>query len=866
VEEELSEELQFHVDRLTEQYAARGMNSEDARSKALRDVGDVGSWKEACRDQRGLNLVDSLLGDARYALRRAARDRVFSSVVVLSLSLGVAGTSAIFSLVYALLIDPLPYRDAPGISLLTFSAPGIRGSTLLFPAADYPRIAEAGTVLDSFAFKRVSSTVTRGPAESVAQVGFSPGAFSFLALPMLQGRTFGFPESRLRDEPLHVAVLSYSYWQRRYGGTDAIGRTLELDHERFTIVGIAPPRFNWAGGDIYVPFRPRPGGGPEVNIAVRAREGRDLSAVSSEIDAITHRLATASPGLYPRGSFRIKAAKMTDQMLGNGRQTLIVLSAASAFLLLIACANVSILLFARAASRRREMAMRIALGAGTGRILRQLLVEAVTLSLAGGACGLLMASGALRALLVLMPANTIPPEVTVNMNGEVILATFATCVLTGILFGLLPALEAGRIDVNPSLQNGGLGLAGRVGGGRSRSALIASEVSLTILLMAGTAVTVRALVALHQVRLGYDPSNVIKVAVSLPEGEYRTWAGREAVFDRLLSGLGSLPGVRLAAATGDAVPPRIGFPATFDREGQHPSSGQNLQIALVGGDYFAALRIPLLRGRLLTPAETRLARPLAVINDEMRRRYWTDGRDPVGRRIHIPGLRFTNNIVMTPPAADQWFEVIGVVGTALNEGLREPPSPAAYLPYKFALTAHCDFLLKTESDPHGMIRAVRDRVQEIEPTIPGVDPRTLDEELGDFDRALPRFLAALFTLFGSVALALAATGLYSVVSYGVERRTREMAVRIALGATKADVLALVTSGTLRFVGMGMAAGLLASIVALRLIATFLPDWGMTDPYPFVAVIAVFVPVAALASLIPARRAARIAPVAALRHE
>jgi predicted permease len=866
VEEELSDELQFHVDRLTEQYAARGMNSKDARSKALRDVGNVDGWKEACRDQRGLNLLDSLLRDTQYALRLAAKHRVFSSVIVLSLSLGVAGTSAIFSLVYALLIDPFPYRDATGISLLTFSAPGIRGSTLLFPTVDYTRIAEAGTVLDAFAFKRVSSTVTRGPAESVAEVGFSPGAFSFLGLPMLQGRTFGFSDSRLRDEPVDVAVLSYSFWQRRYGGSDAIGQTLELDHEPFTIVGIAPPRFNWAGGDIYVPLRPRPGGGPEVNIALRARDKRNLGAVSSEIDVITHRLAIASPGLYPRGIFRIKAVRMTDQMLGNIRQTLIVLSAASALLLLVACANVSMLLFARAGTRRREIAMRIALGAGTGRILRQLLVEAVTLSLAGGALGLLMASSALRTLLVLMPANALPPELTVHMNGEVILATFATCVLTGILFGLLPALEAGRIDVNRSLQNGGFGLAGRVGGGRSRGMLIASEVSLTILLMAGTAVTVRTLVALHQIRLGYDPSNVIKVAVSLPEGEYRTWAGREAVFDRLLSGLASIPGVRLAAATGDAVPPRIGFPATFDGEGQHPSLGQNLQVALVGGDYFAALRIPLLRGRLLTNAETRVARPLAVINDEMMRRYWTDGRDPVGKRIHIPGLRFTNNIVMTPPAADQWFEVIGVVGTALNEGLREPPSPAVYLPYKFALTAHCDFLLKTESDPHGMIRAVRDRVQEIEPTVAGVEPRTLDEELSDFDRALPRFLAALFTLFGSVALTLAATGLYSVVSYGVERRTREMAVRIALGATKADVLTLVTSSTLRFVAMGVGVGLLASIMGLRLIGTFLPDWAVTDPFPLVTVIAVFIPVATVASLIPAQRAARISPIAALRHE
>jgi hypothetical protein len=256
-----------------------------------------------------------------------------------------------------------------------------------------------------------------------------------------------------------------------------------------------------------------------------------------------------------------------------------------------------------------------------------------------------------------------------------------------------------------------------------------------------------------------------------------------------------------------------------------------------------------------------------VINDEMRRRYWPDSRDPIGTRIHVPALQFNNNVVMTPPGSDQWLEVIGVVGTALNEGLRESPSPALYLPYKFALTPHCDFLLRTESDPHLLIRAIKERVSEIEPSISPGDPLTLDEQLGDFDRALPRFLAALFTLFGGVAaLALAATGLYSVISYGVERRTRELGIRIALGATNGDVLALVTASTARYAAAGLGTGLLASIVALRSIARALPDWKVTDPVPFAMVIVVFIPIGALACLIPAHKAARIAPVSALRHD
>ncbi len=840
------------------------MKHDDARARALRDIGNIDGWKEACRDQRGLNLLDNLWRDSRHALRMAERNRVLSAVIVLSLSFGVAGTSAIFSLVYAVVVDPFPYSDTRSISLVTFSAPGIHESPLLFPVTDYRSIADAGGLRESFAFKRVSSTATRGPVESVAQVGFSSGAFAFLGVPMLKGRAFGY--SNDGSPETHSAVLSYAFWKRRYGGSEVIGQTLELDRELFTIIGIAPPRFQWASGDVYVPLRARPGGGPEVNIVARPRDGISLSALSVEIDALTHRLASAHQGLYPRGKFRIRVVRMTDHMLGNTRQMLMVLSAASAFLLLIACSNVSILLLARGGSRQREMAVRIAMGATTGRILAQMLVEAVMLSLAGGVLGLLLASTALRVLLLLMPANAIPRELTFQINGEVVLATFATCVLTGVLFGLLPGFEAARMAVNPSMKDGGASVAGKVNSGRSRGLLILAEVSLTILLMAGTGVTVRTLVVLHSVRLGYDPSNVIKIGVPLPEGEYKTWSARAVVFDGLMNGLSSIPGVRFVAATGDAVPPNIGFPATFEVEGQSQASNRNLQIALVGGDYFAALRIPLLRGRLLTPSESHLTRPLAVINDEMRRRYWPDSRDPIGTRIHVPALQFNNNVVMTPPGSDQWLEVIGVVGTALNEGLRESPSPALYLPYKFALTPHCDFLLRTESDPHLLIRAIKERVSEIEPSISPGDPLTLDEQLGDFDRALPRFLAALFTLFGGVALALAATGLYSVISYGVERRTRELGIRIALGATNGDVLALVTASTARYAAAGLGTGLLASIVALRSIARALPDWKVTDPVPFAMVIVVFIPIGALACLIPAHKAARIAPVSALRHD
>lgn len=868
LEKELDDELQFHLEQLTQQNLASGLSRAEAHSRAMCEIGSITGWKEQCRDQRGLNPIGNLLRDTRYAVRVATRNRLFSVVVVLSLALGVAATSAIFSVVYKMLVDPFPYKDAGRICALTFSSQGIRNSTLLYPVTDYPALsAGANTLEESFAFRRTSPSVTRGTAVPLVQVALSPNAFSFLGVPMLHGRAFGPADIPSPDSPPNMAVISNAFWRHYYGGSvDAIGQTLELDHQSYTIVGIAPPRFTWGGGDVFVPLRPWQTGGEEVNIAVRPRRGVSLAAVTAQIDSLTHRLAAANPGSYPRGIFRMRAISMIDQVLGNARQTLIALSAASAFLLLIACANVSILLYARASARQKEMAVRISLGASTGRIFQQLLTEAVLLSMGGGVLGLLLASGALRTVLLLLPVNSIPRELAIAIDTNVVLATAAACVITGILCGLLPARESWQLAVNQSLQEGGSGLSGKRNSGRSRGTLIAVEVFLTILLMAGAAITVRGLIALHTVNLGYDPTNVITVDVTLPEGQYTTWAARGAVFERILTEFESIRGVQSLAATEDALPPRTGFPASFEIAGQGGGSGRHAQIALVGGDYFPVLRIPVKRGRLLTADEIRQASPAAVINEAMARRYWTEGRDPIGARIHVPALRFTNHTVLTPAGGDQWFRIVGVVGTAVNEGLREPPSPSVYISYKLAMVAHCVFLLRTDSDPHAVIPAIRERLRGAEPNIVAGEPLTLDEQLSEFDRALPRFLAALFTLFGSVALALAATGLYSVVSYGVERRTREVGIRIALGARRKEVLALILGGTARYVAVGLVAGLLASVASERAVATILPDWSSGDPLPFAMVVAVFIPIGTIASWLPARRATRIAPTAALRHE
>jgi predicted permease len=855
-ENDLDAELRFHIEHRTQVHMEAGLPRGEAERLARLELGGVEQVKEKCRDQRGTSLVDSLWQDLAFSIRVFRRNRLFTLVVVLSLALGIGITSALFSMVYAMLIAPFPYRDASNIAFVMFNNKRSNDTHLWFPVAGYLELKRSATQIeDTFAFRRFSSTVTRGLPESVGVASFSSEAFSFLGVPALIGRTFGPAEFRSPAEPAPVMVLGYAFWRRDLAGSPAaVGQTLELDHQTYTVIGVMPPRFTWEGGDVFLPLTPNPAGRPEVEIVVRPKRGVGMRRASVELNAIAHRLFAAYPELYPKGDFRVWASSLADELLGSRPRTLLVLSIASGFLLLIACTNVSILLFARGTVRQKEMATRTALGASAARIVRQLLTESVVLSLVGGALGLVLGWWGLRLLLVVMPNNAIPQELAVRMNGPVVAGTFLVSVLTGILFGLMPALELSR----PAAIHGP---RERV---RTRNLIVCAEVALTMILLAGTATAVRGLIAIHQVRLGYDPADVVTLGVPLPEGRYNTWETRSAVFERILDGLKTIPGVQYDAATPEAVPPRTGFLVPFEIAGQNTGNAM-MQVGLIGGEYFRALRIPLLRGRFPTDDELRQLRPVAVINDEMARRFWTEGRNPIGARVHVPALQFNNGIVLNPPGGDQWFRVIGVVGTALNEGLRRHPSPSMYISYKQALVDHCDFIVRTAGDPHRIFRAMGQRIHDVEADQSVSGPLMLDDVDAN-ERALPLFLATLFGLFGGVALALSASGLHSVVSYSVSRRTQELGIRMALGAQRADVLRLVLAGTVRLICVGLLIGAAASVVTMRAIAPLLQDWNAREPLPYAAVILILLATGLLAAWIPAARATRIEPVSALRHE
>jgi predicted permease len=581
---------------------------------------------------------------------------------------------------------------------------------------------------------------------------------------------------------------------------------------------------------------------------------------------MTERFAARTPSVYPK-EFHVGAERLNDFLLGRFRGTLLILLAAVGCLLLIAIGNVSILLLARASVRQKEVAVRLALGAGRGRVIRQLLTESIALSAAGGLLGVLLAYQGVPAIVALMPEYSVPHEAVIHVNGAVVLFSFVISVFTGTLFGMAPALQLAKSDIRETMAESGRALSGSGRIGRIRGMLIVSEVALTMVLLVGAGIAVRGLAALLDTPLGYDPSNVAWLSVGMREGAYPTWQARRAYVDGVLEKLRATPGVESATATFTATPPWIGFETPFETSGQaQPDPNQTTLVGVVGGDYFSTIDVPLLRGRDFSGHDFARVEHVAVLNEALQRKYFPN-EDPVGQRIRVAALRVEGNpSVMTPPQVDEWLEIIGVVASARNRGLREEPRPAIYIPYTLALPPYCAFLVRTAGDPHSLFNALRQQVLAVDDLQPAAQMLTLQELLARSQFAYPRFSTILFTIFAVVGLLLAATGLYSVVSYTVTQRTQEFGIRMALGAARADILRLVGGMTAKLMLTGMAIGLAGSLALSSVIAYYLEGWDPNDPVAFGAVALILMAVALAACWLPARRATGIEPVNALRHQ
>jgi predicted permease len=867
------EELETHIQMEVRENIERGMTPDEARDAANRTFGNALAVRETLSEARPLNfwqtLLHDLVADLRFTFRLFRNDISFSLVAIGSMALGIGATSAIFSLIYAVLFDPFPYRDADHIIAPTFSDQRGENGDSWYPVDDFLDLRESTRTLeDAFLADSREFVATGGLTEHVKGFAYSPNFFDFMGVPALLGRTFGPGDIPVPASPPPITVLSYLFWQRHFQGDPGIvGRTIELNRQPYTILGVLPPRFTWDDADVYVPLPLVAGSKRRMTLMARIKPGLALAAAGEELQAMTERFAERSPGVYPK-EFHIRPKRLSDFVLGPFRGTLLILLAAVGCLLLIAIGNVSILLLARASVRQKEVAVRLALGASRGRVIRQLLTESIALSAAGGLLGVLMAYQGVPAIVALMPEHAVPHEAVIHVNGAVVLFSFVISVFAGTLFGMAPALQLAKSDLRESMAESGRALSGSGRVGRIRGMLIVSEVALTMVLLVGAGVAVRGLVALLDTPLGYDPSNVAFFPVSMREGAYPTWQARRDYFDGILEKVRALPGVESATATLSATPPWIGFETPFETRGQaQPDPNQTTLVGLVAGDYFSTLNVLLLRGRDFSEDDFARVEHVAVLNEVMQRKYFPSG-DPVGQRIRVPALRAEGNpSVGTPPQDDEWLEIIGVVASARNRGLREEPRPAIYIPYTLALRPGGGaFMVRTAGDPQSLFNALRRQVLAVDDLQPAMAMTTLQEVLASSQFAYPRFSTILFTIFAVVGLLLAATGLYSVVSYTVTQRTPEFGVRMAMGAARTDILRLVGGMTAKLMLTGMAIGLAASLALSRVIAHYVQGWDPNDPVAFAAVALLLMAVALAACWLPARRATGIEPVNALRHQ
>ncbi len=867
-------EIQSHIEERIDELVESGIAKAEAAQQANREFGNAMLLIESSREVWGWLWLDRLAQDLHYALRMLRRGPGFTAVAVLSLALGIGASSAIFSLVYAVLLDPYPYRNADRIIAPTFAdktvptGPQARLQRMFYTVPDFLDIERHGKTLeDAFLADNRYLIATGDLPEQVAGLAFSPNAFDFMGVPALLGRTFTSADVPSPQAPPHIAVLSYLYWKKHYSSDpQVIGKQLELDHQPYAVIGVMPPRFTWNSADLYLPLAMVPDPKRPIPTMARIRPGLRLEAASAELQAMTERFAKRNPTVYPK-VFRFRVQALNDWLLGKFQGTLLILLAAVGFLLLIACGNVSILLMARAAVRQKEIAVRVALGAGRYRIVRQLLTESVLLALAGGVIGVALAFLGVPLLVGLMPEYSVPHEAAIQVNGEVVIFTFAVAVLTGILFGMAPAFQLVRANVRDAMQGSGRGFSGGTRAGNTRNALIVAEVALTMVLLVGAGIAIRGFVALTATHLNFDPANVLMAQMILPRGAYKTAELRTARWNRVLEKIRTTPGIVAAAGTLNAAPPSVGFNADFEIPGRSEvDPDRKALLGLISDDYFSVLRASILRGRSFSPLEIARSQRVGVINEAMLRRYWPDG-NPIGMKIRIPAL----SLMIRPEdrtafTADNPVEIVGVVATMPNRGLMEPPGPAIYLPWTVVPPAGgMMFLMRTSGDPHLLVNAIRGQVRSDDPDQPLTLVMTLDEHLRT-DFAYPRFSTTLFSIFAAVALLLASSGLYSVVSYVVARRTHEFGIRMALGARSSDLLSLVAGTTARLMSAGIAIGLACSLALNRVTANYVTGWDPKDPVAFAAVIATLIGAALLASLLPARRAVSIQPVRALRHD
>jgi putative ABC transport system permease protein len=859
-ENDLEAELTFHRQMLEDRHRSLGLDEESARRAARLELGAARPLAEAWRDQRGLPFLETLAQDLRYAARMLRRTPGFTTAALVTLTLGIGANTAIFAIVDAVLLSPLPYADPDRLVVAgDRNADGSLSGVGLATMTDW---RDRSGSFEQLAMMRLwmPTLVTDGEGEQLAAARVSANYFGVLGVRPALGRDFTAADDR--EDGWKVAMLSDSLWRRRFGSDPSVlERTVSLNDQIFRVVGVMPPSFEPldsqryfnAAAEVWVPL-----GNDQSGCRLRCRPilgiGRvkpDVTpeAASAELNGIREQLRREHPADYAAGS--VSVVRMHEAVTGRVRTALVVLLAAVAAVLLIACANVANLLLARAVGRRRELSLRAALGADRARIFRQLLTESLLLGIGGAAGGVAFAVAAMRTLAALAPV-TLPRLEHAAIDGRVLIFTAAAAVVTTALIGLLPAWYSGTDDARPALAAGARLTAG---GARARAILVVADLALALVLLAAAGLMIRTVTSLTRVDRGFDSDRLLTLQFSLTGHRFRDDASLVAFQQRVVERVRTLPGVADASLAGQIPFARAGG-GVGDCWRVHAAGNSAddpcVERYSVTPRYFGVMGIPLLAGRVFSDEDTAASRRVVVISASTAARVW-GGADPIGAQVRLGNSRTPSTIV-------------GVVGDVHAEDLALPIAPSMYTPETQITSAYLTAIVKAkDGDPARLASAVRGALRELDPTVPVYGVATLSS-LVDRASAQRDFVARLLAAFAGVAVLLAAIGLYGVVSYGVSQRTRELGVRLALGAQPRDVLRLVLGSGLTLVAIGVGAGLAAAFAATRTLGTLVYGVSPVDPTAFGSATLLLIAVALLAHWVPVRRALRIDPASTLRAE
>lgn len=869
LERELDDELAFHLAMREEKNRNAGMDTTEARYSARRQLGNTTLLKERTRAMRTFTSLETLWRDLTYALRTLRKKPGFALVAIATLALGIGASTAIFSVIENVLIEPFPYPDAKRFMTVEIhdatrsESPG----RAEYSAPEFLDYVEKNRVFD-LVIANASQDVLYRVGEGVERlhgVLVTPNTFEFFGLPAHVGRVMQPADYEPGAPP--VFVLRYKTWISHFGGDPAaLNKTFVLNGVARTLIGIMPPRFGWGDGDVFLPVKPArsetrmiAGEFPPVwYLMGHLKPGATIGQAQADFTVLANQLAKIYPRSYPE-HFVVKIVSATDMVVGNFRATLYLTLGAVALLLLISCANLANLLLARVTTREKEFAVRSALGASRWRLIRQLMVESMILSICGGLFGIALAAVGLHSIVALMPPVIIPAETEISLNLPVLVFAVGVSVLTPMIFGLLPALRSARKDVEKPLRESGKTTSGTARQGRLRDAVIVCEVALSFTLLVGAGLLMRSFVALREIGLGLQPDHVLISKLSLPTDRYKTAAQVTSFYRPLLVRLKNLPGVA-EVATSNALPPYGGFTSEIEIPGKVHAEKWSSQFQLCSEGYFCALRIELKDGRTFTEAEVNDARKLAVANQTFIHKYFGN-ENPIGQHVRLSDLVDFPDHVQNPS-----FEIVGVVADTRNQGLQEPPQPELWLPYTVTGSGQRGIFVRTQNDPMSMVDSVRHEVWATDGSVPLTLTASLENYIHSQSFAGPRFGFVLMSVFAGVGLVLVSIGVYSVVAYATARRTHEIGIRMALGASRSDARKLVLGMGMRVIVLGVLTGLVISLAVSGTLASELWQISTHDPLTIAGVAVLLLGVGMLACWIPARRATSIEPTMALRHE